>query len=263
MGTGEGDDPSRSTRAYDHADRLTRYDSDMAIMHPLRTKMISIALEFLPLDPLVQAVALDLGVGTGLFTQRFLDSFRNASVVAVDGAASMLRLAASRLEGQADRIEWLLADFRHLPETAVAADSYDVVFSSYALHHLDAKEKETLLRKIVGTLKPGGWFVNADLVVSGSACLEKRIQEIRVSSVTARAPHGDLRFQDEVRTRKTLDDLEAEEQDQPLSLDDDLRILRRSGLRDVDVVWKEYREVVLCGMKADQIEGETDVDGAG
>lgn len=39
---------SDSVRAYDLPDRVRTYDADMEIMHPLRRKMVAIALEVIP-----------------------------------------------------------------------------------------------------------------------------------------------------------------------------------------------------------------------
>ena len=146
-----------------------------------------------------------------------------------------------------------------LPERVAAYDadmqirarpeSLDVIFSSYALHHLDAAEKLQVVRQCLGFLKPGGWMVNADVVAAESTTLEERIQELRVEGVVRRAPPGDARFQDKVSTRAFLDDLEAKEKDQPLSVLEDLRIFKEAGLSNIEIFWKEHREAVLGGTK--------------
>ena len=40
-----------SVEAYDPPERVRRYDADMDIMHPLRLKMIDVALELFPETP--------------------------------------------------------------------------------------------------------------------------------------------------------------------------------------------------------------------
>ncbi|MDA2925156.1 hypothetical protein MYX65_11005 [Acidobacteria bacterium AH-259-L09] len=56
---------SDSVKAYDLPERVRTYDADMDIMHPLRWKMIEVALEILPFHQTQSLRALDLGVGTG------------------------------------------------------------------------------------------------------------------------------------------------------------------------------------------------------
>ncbi len=240
---------SDSIEAYSLPDRVRTYDADMDVMHPLRRKMIDVALEVLPFDPTRPLAALDLGVGTGVFAQRFLEHYPSSHIVGVDGAARMLELAKSRLGELAGRVEWVVADFKALPAALLTPDTFDVVISSFALHHLDSRHKLHLLTSVVRAIKPGGWFLNADLVVAAAPEVEQRFQEIRVAAVTERAPEGDERFHSPAATRRYLDDLEAAEQDQPLTLEEDLRLLRQAGLASAEVLWKEYREAVIGGPK--------------
>jgi tRNA (cmo5U34)-methyltransferase len=238
-----------SIEAYDLPERVRRYDADMDIMHPLRHKMIEIALDILPF-PREQALqVLDLGVGTGAFTLRFLERFPNSAVLAIDGSSSMLELARTRLRGYAGRVEYLASDFRAIPATALEPDAFDVVISSYALHHLSADEKLAVLRSVVPAIRTGGWVLNADIVVADSADIERRIQELRIDGVTRRAPADDERFRSPAATGKYLEEMEELEQDQPQSLADDIRVLHESGIDNADVFWKEFRETVIGGSK--------------
>ena len=230
--------------------RVRTYDSDMDIMHPLRAKMIDIALTILPFDPAQPLTALDLGVGTGEFSKRFLEEYPNSQIVAIDGAAAMLEVAQSRLRELARRVQWIVADFQSIPSTVLQPETYDVVISSYALHHLTRSEKRTLLTSVVNALRPGGWLLNADIVMAETPAIERRIQDIRVSAVTARAPRDDQRFANVAATRQFLDDLEAAENDRPQTMEADLSIFREAGIATAEVLWKEFREVVMGGPKA-------------
>jgi tRNA (cmo5U34)-methyltransferase len=240
---------SESVEAYDFSDRVSKYDADMDIMHPLRWKMIEVALEVIPYQKTQSLTALDLGVGTGVFAKRFLENYPNSKVFAIDGAASMLKLAKSRLGDLAQCVEWILAEFQTIPATVTRPDTFDVVISSYALHHLNAQEKLAVLKSVVRAIRPGGWFLNADIVTAAAPDVEERIQEIRVKAVTDRAPAPDKRFRSTDATRQFLDDLEATEQDQPQTLEQDIRILREAGIANAEVFWKEYREAVIGGRK--------------
>jgi tRNA (cmo5U34)-methyltransferase len=241
---------SDSIEAYDPPERVRRYDADMDIMHPLRHKMIEIALDVLPFPQEQALKVLDLGVGTGAFTLRFVEKYSNSAVLAIDGSSSMLELARARLREYAHRVEYLVSDFRRIPAAVLEPDAFDVVISSYALHHLSADEKLSVFRAIVPAIKPEGWLLNADIVVAGSPDIERRIQELRVEAVTRRAPADDERFGSHAATGKYLADMEEAERDQPQTLADDLRVLRESGLENADVFWKEYREAVTGGSKA-------------
>ena len=239
----------RSIAAYDVSQRVKTYDADMELMHPNRSKMVQIALEVLPFPKTAALRAIDLGIGTGYFTERFLNNFPNSRVLGIDGAQAMIELAKARLTSLASRVEFVIGDFRKLQELAPGAGTVDVVFSAYALHHLSRPDKETVLRQVVELLVPGGWFVNADLIVSDSPELENRLQQIRIAGIVERAHGSDSRFVDSASTRRFLADLERKEADQPLTLAEDLELLRSSGLKNVSTFWLEYRELVNGGQK--------------
>jgi len=239
----------KSIAAYDAAERVGRYDADMEIMHPNRSRMVDIALEFVPLSPGERFTALDLGCGSGFFTRRFLERFPLAGVIALDGAASMVRLAKSRLGDLAARVDFRTADFRELSAAVAEAGVPRLAFSSFALHHLDAREKAHVVRQVAGVLQAGGWFVNADLIVTPARETEERIQHIRVEGIVRRAAGRDRRFNDAASTRAFLDTLEREDGDKPLTVEEDLCILRENGFKDATVLWLEYREAVAVGRR--------------
>ena len=239
----------RSIAAYDVSQRVKTYDADMELMHPNRTKMVQVALEVLPFQKTAALRAIDLGIGTGYFTERFLNHFPNSRVLGIDGAQAMIDLAKARLTSLASRVEFVIGDFRKLQELAPDASTVDVVFSAYALHHLSRADKEMVLRQVAELLAPGGWFVNADLLVADSPELESRLQEIRIAGIVERAGGADSRFANPALTRQFLADLELKEADQPLTLAEDLEVLRTSGLKNVSAFWLEYRELVSGGQK--------------
>jgi tRNA (cmo5U34)-methyltransferase len=239
----------RSIAAYDVSQRVKTYDADMELMHPNRSKMVQIALELLPFPTTTALRAIDLGIGTGYFTECFLNKFPSGRVFGIDGAPAMIELAKARLTSLESRVECVIGDFRRLQELAAGADTVDVIFSSYALHHLSRSDKEGVLKQIVALLVPGGWFLNADLIVADSAELENRLQQIRIAGIVERAGGADSRFADSALTRQFLADLELKEADQPLTLAEDLAVLRSSGLKNVSAFWLEYRELVSGGQK--------------
>jgi SAM-dependent methyltransferase len=155
----------RGIEAYDLPHRVAAYDADMALMHPNRADMVDAALDFLPLPAEAAPSAIDLGCGTGYFTARFLRRFPSGSVIAVDGAATMIDLARARLGPSAAAVQFFVGDFRDLAGLGLVGD-VDAVFSSYALHHLSRREKQAVVSQAATLLRPGGWFLNADLVVA-------------------------------------------------------------------------------------------------
>ena len=236
----------RGIDAYDLPKRVATYDADMEIMHPNRRKMVQVALESLPLPRESPLQALDLGIGTGYFTERFLSEYPNSRVIAVDGAEAMMNLAKARLGRRSCQVDFRVGDFRRLELLGVCSETFDVIYSSYALHHLSREEKRALIAQTYGLLRNPGWFVNADLIVAESPQIEQRIQQLRVSGIVERAGGRDPRFQDAASTRRFLDELEQRDGDQPQTLETDLEIMRNAGIHGATVLWLEYREAVFA-----------------
>src|SRR5437773_5739649 len=150
----------RSIAAYDVSQRVKTYDADMELMRPNRSKMVQVAIEVLPFPRTVALRAIDLGIGTGYFTEQFLNHFPNSQVLGIDGAQAMVELAKARLTSLVSRVQFVIGDFRNLQQLAHGVATADVVFSAYALHHLSRPDKEKVLRVVVELLAPGGWFIN-------------------------------------------------------------------------------------------------------
>jgi 2-polyprenyl-3-methyl-5-hydroxy-6-metoxy-1,4-benzoquinol methylase len=89
---------------------------------------------------------LEIGCGTGLFTEMFAD--RGADIVAVDISAALLAEARRRCL-PAERVTFLEMPF----EDCLLHGPFDCVIGSSILHHLDL---HTSLTKIFQLLRPGG-----------------------------------------------------------------------------------------------------------
>ncbi len=240
---------SPSVRAYEISARVAAYDADMDLMHPNRHKMVEATMAVLAESAPDPRLVVDLGTGTGFLLDRLLRRFPNCRAVAIDGSQKMVAEAESRLGILAQRVEFVIGDFRQPQAFGVQVNSADAVISAYALHHLDLPEKGQLIAHCRGLLKEDGWFLNADLVVAEDEFLETLTQRMRVSGIVDRAKGRDPRFVDAASTRRFLDELQRNECDQPQSEADDLRILRECGYRHVALFWKDTREVVYGGIR--------------
>jgi tRNA (cmo5U34)-methyltransferase len=119
--------------------------------------------------------------------------------------------------------------------------NYDVVVSSLALHHLVRNDdKRQLYRRIYGSLRSGGVFYNADVVLGSSDFLQAvYMQQWRIFM-------GRNVSREEIEG-KWIPKYEAE--DRPAKLTDQLAWLAEIGFADVDVIWKNYNFAVYGGRK--------------
>src|SRR5512133_3705830 len=100
---------------------------------------------------------LDLGVGTGVTSQRVLTEHPDAQLVGVDESSAMLEHARRALPA-GDLRSARLED--PLPE-----GPFDLVVSALAVHHLDGPGKADLFRRVASVVVTGGRFVVGDVVV--------------------------------------------------------------------------------------------------
>jgi len=240
---------SESIRAYDLPHRVASYDADMEIMHPNRHNMAEVIESVLAVGDVPPEVVIDVGTGTGFLVSRLLHAFPDLRIIGIDGAQQMVDLARTRLGSLAQRVEFRIGDFRDLSALCGNVGAVEAVVSAYALHHLSAGEKLEVLRVAHGLLKPGGWFLNADVTLAEDNQLEEVVQRMRVRGIVQRANGRDERFADVRTTRQFLDDLERNEGDQPIRPAEDLRILHEAGFAHVTTFWRETREVVCGGMR--------------
>lgn len=96
--------------------------------------------------------ALEIGCGTGMFTEMFAQS--GANLMAVDISPDLLKKARAR-NLPSDRILFVEKRF----ENCDIDGPFDAVIGSSVLHHLDI---ETAVKKIYSLLKPGGFMCFAE-----------------------------------------------------------------------------------------------------
>jgi ubiquinone/menaquinone biosynthesis C-methylase UbiE len=102
---------------------------------------------------------LDVGCGTGNLLRATGKRHRNVELTGVDPDLKMLARAERKMRraGLAARL-----DRGYAQELAFPDDSFDVVFSSLMLHHLDTPSKDEMLAEVRRVLRPDGVLVLAD-----------------------------------------------------------------------------------------------------
>lgn len=132
---------------------------------PHRVDALEALCELLPTR--VERV-LDLGTGDGSTLALVLSARPGATGLGLDFGDEMLRRARGEFAGDA-RFEFARHDLEHpLPETL---GDFDVVTSSFAIHHLAPARQRELYSEVLGVLRPGGLFVNAEHVASPTEAL--------------------------------------------------------------------------------------------
>jgi SAM-dependent methyltransferase len=165
---------------------------------------------------------LDLGCGDGRLLNLLLLHCASATGVALDFSPAMLGRLRENFSSD-NRIQIVEHDLdRPLPELG----DFDVVASSFAIHHLTHARKRELYTEIWNRLQPGGVFCNLEHVASASDRIHQRFLD--ALGIDAEDPSNKL-----------------------LDVETQLQWLREIGFQDVDCFWKWRELALLVGKKAD------------
>lgn len=101
---------------------------------------------------------LELGVGTGISTEKVLRIIPQASLTVIDFSEQMMEGAKKRLSSY--NVKYILGDYSEIP----FEKDFDIIISVIGIHHQTNEGKKKLFKKIAQSLKPGGIFFFGDLV---------------------------------------------------------------------------------------------------
>lgn len=177
---------------------------------------------------------LDLGCGDGIVTSAIAGVDGSISATLVDGSEDMLKKARERRSGLR-RTRYIHSSFQEMLAGDTVRGKFDFIASSLAIHHLSMNEKKALFKKIYRLLKPGGCFVNIDVVLAPSGPLEQWYLSLWKDWIAERTwDLGIARgtFKGIVRQYKDA------EENKPDTLDAQLDALRTIGFKDVDCYYQ-------------------------
>jgi SAM-dependent methyltransferase len=104
---------------------------------------------------------LDLGCGNARFLAPCLEAAPPIAYTGIDLSETALAEARTWLPVLPE-VKLVQQDL--LEAVEAAGDPCDVVFSGFALHHLDSDAKQRFFRATARRLTPGGWFLFVDII---------------------------------------------------------------------------------------------------
>ncbi len=203
------------------------YDSWIRKAVPGYDEMFAIARELLPFPVGAEIDVLDLGAGTGLFSQLVLGKYPRGRFVLVDVAGKMLDAARERFREHPGQFSYRVEDYRDLREE----ERFDLVISALSIHHLADREKRTLFARIYAALRRGGIFLNLDQIRGATPALQELYCDTWLAKVR-RAGASEEEVQSGIARRLAYD--------REATLLDQLVWLGEAGFADADCVYKNY-----------------------
>jgi SAM-dependent methyltransferase len=197
------------------AQRYLRERDDL----PHRTEADAALVELLPPAP---RRVLDLGTGDGYTLALVRAACPGAAAVGVDFSAEMLALAREQFAGDPD-VQIVEHDLDHpLPDLG----RFDLVVSSFAIHHCIDERKRALYGEVFRALEPGGRFLNLEHVASATPQLH-----VGFLAAIGKTPAED------------------DPSNKLVAVHTQLAWLREIGFVQVDCHWKWREIALLAGMK--------------
>ncbi len=191
---------------------------------------------------------LDLGCGDGIVTAAIADADPTISATLVDGSPDMLKKAGELLEGL-NNAHYVRASFEEILREDKVSGVYDFIASSLAIHHLTLDEKKALFQYAHEHLKPGGHFVNIDVVLAPSGELEGWYMKLWREWIDGRARALGIEGE---QFESVIDGYKDNKDNKPDTLDDQLEALRSVGFEDVDCYYKYGVFTMFGGRRTEQ-----------
>ena len=212
------------------------YDRSRHALIPDYDDLYGAAVDALELGRVQNAKVLDLGAGTGGFSQEVINAHPGCQVELSDLSVPMLEQARARF-GTDPRFSFRELDI----VTGEFGAGWDRIISSFVIHHLPHQAKREVFANVCAALKPGGIFVNIDQVQACSQAVQDIHMRLwRKDALAAGALEQDLA--DGVARMEAMD-INAD-------LDDQVLWLQRAGFDQVDVVYRNYFWAVFVARKA-------------
>ncbi len=188
---------------------------------------------------------LDLGCGDGIVTANILDVNNSISATLVDASADMLKKAKGRFK-DSENIDYIRATFQEVIEDGLPEKDYDIVVSSMAIHHLTMNEKLSFFKAINAHLRSGGHFINIDVVLPPTGELDAWYMKLWEEWMDEK--RAELKAFDEPSC-DVIARYKNGAENQPDTLDDQIRALKAAGFSDVDCYYKYGIFAVYGGVK--------------
>lgn len=213
---------------------------------PARTERFQLMCDLFPFPPDATATILDVGAGYGPVSKFILDHFPNVTCIAQDGSTPMLQRARQRLAGYGARFAISQADLFDQDWIPTQYGPFDAAVSASCLHNLrDFQRISEIYRDIRAHLKPGGVFLNLDLVNAPTLALRQHYD--RVTAAQRQRDGAPSTGVDAMVQRARQASTHAAVQAFPANLEQHLVALRAVGFTEVDCFWKDLRRALYGG----------------
>ncbi|WP_160680373.1 class I SAM-dependent methyltransferase [Clostridium sp. C8-1-8] len=168
---------------------------------------------------------LVLGCGTGLEIERIK---HNSTVTAIDISPGMLEQLKQKNLHPTVALNTICGSYFDVP---FAENSFDLVLSTYSLHHFKLEQKAKLYKKIYNSLKTDGYFINGDTACSDKATEITMLKLAEELYEKQQVPFGTIHI------------------DVPLALDTERTLLSDAGFKSITLEKRWTKAALIKAVK--------------
>lgn len=214
------------------------YDSQRELLIPCFKEFYSAGLPFIKSLTHAKKV-LDIGAGTGLFSQFVYEVNPDLEFTLIDLSDDMLQVARERFRGKKN-FEFIELDF----SKGALPGKYDLIISALAIHHLEDEDKAKLYKNVYQALNGGGLFINADQVTGRSLLFDSLYKYYWRETVSHSGLDHDALVQAFERTKL----------DKFAPLEVQLKMLEKAGFNEAACIYKNMSFAVFGGFRDEKVE---------
>ena len=244
---------------------LDRWDEQQESFNPRREERFGMMFDVLEATLSRRFRVLDLGSGPGSLAARLVRRFPTARVVAVDYDPVVLRVGREALRPLRRRIAWIDADLG-APDWIgkLPLRRFDAALSTTALHWLRPARLRALYRDLGRLIRPGGVLLNGDYLPWGPdrpklRAVAERVRKTRFAGASIRSEWAgwnrwwrdierEPALRAEFRERRARFAKPHGQSGEP-SVEVHERALRQAGFREVAVIWQDFENRVVLGLR--------------
>jgi len=202
---------------------------------PKYREMLWLMLHYVP-DNFKPKTILELGSGTGNLTELIIEKFPNAEITVVDISEKILEECKARFQSN-KTIKYCQSDFKKID---FERESFDLVISSIAIHHIEDVDKQVLFNKVYSYVKPKGIFTYLDQCMGEtSEIYQKNIEKWKIEA---------FKLGSTIENWKTWMD-HQDEHDFHATVRNQIMWLESSSFENIEILWRNLLWTIFYSEK--------------
>jgi len=232
---------------YWSAEQIKSFEFMQNLGVPRKDEMLKVMIDVLSLQK-AKPRLLEIGGGSGTFTEMILKKYSKAHLVFLDGSSAMISKAKRKLNKCKGHITFLQRDINQPNWYKGIGESFDAIVSSWCLHYLADDRRDPFFKEINSFLRPSGVFLYSCSVQPENKKflrLYNKLESFRVKEFLKR--QGIELTDDQIKEMAHRGHSSA--RINPAYFDEYLMLMKGAGFTSSGCIWKYLFSAVFVGYK--------------